>query len=73
MSKFLVLYRGGDGSKLTPKQNETLMRKWGRYMEKLGKAGALVDGAAVQSSAATQIVGKDKSLRLAGDHSNPIF
>ncbi len=29
MAKFLVLYRGGDGSKLTPKQNDTLMQKWG--------------------------------------------
>ena len=63
MSKFLVLYRGGDGSKLTPKQNESLMTKWGQYMEKLGKAGALVDGAAVQSSAATQIVGKAKVIK----------
>ena len=72
MSKFLVLYRGGDGSKLTPKQNETLMRKWGQYMEKLGKAGALVDGAAVQSSAATQIVGKDKIIKekRAGNHTS---
>ena len=33
MAKFLVLYRGGDGSKLTPKQNDTLMQKWGQYME----------------------------------------
>ena len=63
MSKFLVLYRGGDGSKLTPQQNDTLMQKWGQYMEKLGKAGALVDGAAVQSSAAVQIVGKAKTIK----------
>ncbi len=72
MSKFLVLYRGGDGSKLTPKQNSTLMQKWGQYMEKLGKAGALVDGAAVQSSAAVQIVGKPKTIRekRAGNHAS---
>ena len=53
MSKFLVLYRGGDATQLSPKQHETLMKKWGAYMEKLGKSGALKDGAAVQSSAAT--------------------
>ena len=63
MSKFLVLYRGGDGSKLTPQQSDTLTQKWGQYMEKLGKAGALVDGAAVQSSAAVQIVGKAKTIK----------
>ena len=63
MSKFLVLYRGGDASQLTPKQNETLMNKWQKYMEKLGTAGAFVDGAAVQSSAAVQIVGKAKKIR----------
>ncbi len=72
MSKFLVLYRGGDGSKLTPTQNNTLMRKWEQYMEKLGKAGALVDGAAVQSSAAVQIVGKAKAIKekRAGNHAS---
>ena len=63
MSKFLVLYRGGDGSQLTPKQNESLMNKWQKYMQKLGAAGALVDGAAVQSSAAVQIVGKAKAIK----------
>ena len=26
MSRFLVLYRGGDSSKLSPKENETLMK-----------------------------------------------
>ena len=72
MSKFLVLYRGGDGSKLTPQQTDTLMQKWGQYMEKLGKAGALVDGAAVQSSAAVQIVGKAKAIKekRAGNHAS---
>ena len=72
MPKFLVLYRGGDGSKLTPKQNETLMLKWGQYMEKLAKAGALVDGAPVESSAATQIVGKSKVVKekRAGNHTS---
>ena len=72
MSKFLVLYRGGDGSKLTPAQNDTLMQKWGQYMEKLGKTGALVDGAAVQSSAAVQIVGKAKAIKekRAGNHAS---
>ena len=72
IAKFLVLYRGGDGSKLTPKQNSTLMQKWGQYMEKLGKAGALVDGAAVQSSAAVQIVGKAKTIKekRAGNHAS---
>jgi hypothetical protein len=72
MSKFLVLYRGGDGSKLTQKQHESLMAKWGKYMEKLGKSGALVDGAAVQSSAAVQIVGKAKAIKTkrAGNHAS---
>jgi hypothetical protein len=72
MSKFLVLYRGGDASKLTPKQNDALMKKWGQYMEKLGKAGALVDGAAVRSSAAVQIVGKAKAIKekRAGSHAS---
>ena len=72
MSKFLVLYRGGDGSKLTPQQNDTLVQKWEQYMEKLGKAGALVDGAAVQSSAAVQIVGKAKAIKekRAGHHAS---
>ena len=63
MAKFLVLYRGGDGSKLSPKENERLMKKWGTYMEKLVKSGAFVDGAPVQSSAATQIVGKAKAVK----------
>ena len=72
MSKFLVLYRGGDGSKLSPEQNDTLMKKWGQYLEKLVKAGALVDGAPVQSSAATQIVGKAKVIKetRAGNHAS---
>lgn len=63
MAKFLVLYRGGDPKKLSPKQNETLYKKWGQYMEKLGKAGALVDGAPLQSSAATQLIGKAKEIK----------
>jgi hypothetical protein len=63
MSKFLVLYRGGDGSKLSPKDTERLMKKWGAYMEKLQKSGAYLDGAAVQGSAATQIVGKAKDIK----------
>ncbi len=70
MAKFLVLYRGGDHSKLSPKDNERLMKKWGEYMEKLTKSGALVDGAEVQSSAATQLVGKAKVVKAkrAGNH-----
>ena len=63
MSRFLVLYRGGDSSKLSPKENDTLMKKWGQHMEKLAKAGALKDGAPVQSSAATQLVGKARTLK----------
>ena len=63
MPKFLVLYRGGDAKSLTPKQNESLMNKWGKYMEKLAKAGALRDGAPVQSSAATHIAGKAKAIK----------
>ena len=63
MPKFLVLYRGGDASNLSPKQNESLVKKWGQYMEKLAKAGALQDGAPLESSAATQIVGKAKVIK----------
>jgi len=63
MPKFLVLYRGGDAKDLTPKENERLFTKWGQYMEKLVKAGALKDGAQVQSSAATHIVGKAKAIK----------
>ena len=72
MSKFLVLYRGGDASKLTPKQNEALVAKWGKYTEKLAKAGALVDGGPVRSSVAVQIVGKGKVIKekRAGNHAS---
>ena len=63
MSRFLVLYRGGDASKLSPKENETLFKKWGLYMEKLVKSGALKDGGPVQSSAATQLVGKAREIK----------
>ena len=58
LSRFLVLYRGGDASKLSPKENEILSKKWSLYREKLVKAGALKEGGRVQSSAATQLVGK---------------
>ena len=72
MSRFLVLYRGGDAKKLSPRENETLFKKWGQYMEKLAKSGALRDGAAVQSSAATQLVGKAREIKetRAGNHSS---
>ncbi len=63
MSKFLVLYRGGDATQLSPKQYESLMKKWGQHMEKLAKAGVLKDGAPLQSSGATQIVGKAKAIK----------
>ena len=72
MSKFLVLYRGGDAKKLSPKENEILFKKWGQYMEKLARSGALKDGAPVQSSAATQIVGKARDVKAgrAGNHAS---
>ena len=63
MSKFLVLYRGGDASQLSPAKHKALMEKWGQYMHKLGASGALKGGAPVQSSAATQIVGKAKTIK----------
>ena len=63
MSKFLVLYRGGDAKQLSPVQRKTLTEKWGQYMQKLGAAGALKDGAPLQSSASTQIVGKAKEIK----------
>jgi len=70
--KFLVLYRGGDASKLSPKQMESLNKKWTQYMEKLRRSGAMLDGAAVQSSAAAQLVGKAKTLKekRAGNHAS---
>ena len=36
MSRFLVLYRGGDASKLSPAKHKTLMEKWGQYMQSWG-------------------------------------
>jgi hypothetical protein len=63
MPKFLVLYRGGDASTLSPAKHKTLMEKWGQYMQKLGASGALKDGAPLQSSAAVQIVGKAKTVK----------
>ena len=72
MSMFLVLYRGGDATKLSPKDTATLEKKWGRYMEKLRTAGALKDGAAVDSAAATQVVGKAKAIKdkRVGNHAS---
>ena len=72
MSRFLVLYRGGDATGLTLKENETLYKKWGQYMDKLAKSGALKDGAPLQSSAATQLVGKAREIkeRRAGTHTS---
>ena len=61
--KFLVLCRGGDAKKLSPKENDVLFKKWQKYMEKLAKSGALQDGGPVQSSAATQLVGKARSIK----------
>lgn len=63
MSRFLVLYRGGDASTLSPAKHKALMEKWGKYMQKLAASGALKDGGPVQSSAATQIVGKAKAIK----------
>ena len=63
MSRFLVLYRGGDAKKLSPKENEVLFKKWQQYMNKLAKSGALRDGAPLQSSAATQLVGKAREIK----------
>ncbi|MEQ1897224.1 MAG: hypothetical protein ABL971_07540 [Vicinamibacterales bacterium] len=63
MPTFLVLYRGGDASKLSPAQNKALMDKWGQYIQKLAVLGALKGGAPVQSSAATQIIGKAKTIK----------
>ena len=72
MSRFLVLYRGGDASKLSPKENEILSKKWSLYREKLVKAGALKEGGRVQSSAATQLVGKTREIKekRVGNHAS---
>ena len=40
-------------------EDDALNKMWGQYMEKLGKSGI-----AVQSSAATQIVGKAKAIKV---------
>jgi hypothetical protein len=61
--RFLVLYRGGDAKKLSPKENDVLFKKWNKYMAKLAKSGALQDGGPVQSSAATQLVGNARSIK----------
>lgn len=63
MPRFLVLYRGGDAKKLSPKENDVLFKKWQEYMAKLAKSGALQDGGPVQSSAATQLIGKARSIK----------
>ena len=63
MPRFLVLYRGGDAKNLSPKDNDLLFKRWQKYMEKLAGSGALRDGGPVQSSAATQLVGKARQLR----------
>jgi hypothetical protein len=63
MPRFLVLYRGGDASTLSPAKYKALMEKWGQYMQKLAASGALKDGAPLQSSAAVQIVGKAKTIK----------
>ena len=72
LSRFLVLYRGGDASKLSPKENEILSKKWSLYREKLVKAGALKEGGRVQSSAATQLVGKAREIKekRVGNHAS---
>ena len=72
MSRFLILYRGGDASKLSPKENELLSKKWSLYREKLVKAGALKEGGRVQSSAATQLVGKAREIKekRVGNHAS---
>ena len=72
MSRFLVLYRGGNASKLSPKENEILSKKWSLYREKLVKAGALKEGGRVQSSAATQLVGKAREIKekRVGNHAS---
>ena len=74
MSMFLVLYRGGDATKLSPKDTATLEKKWERYMAKLRTAGALRDGAAVDSAAATQVVGKAKAIKdnRVGNHASSV-
>lgn len=48
-------------------EDDALNKMWGQYMEKLGKSGI-----AVQSSAATQIVGKAKAIKVkrAGNHAS---
>ncbi len=72
MPRFLALYRGGDARKLSPKENEILSKKWSLYREKLVKAGALKDGGRVQSSAATQLVGKAREIKekRVGNHAS---
>ena len=72
LSRFLVLYRGGDASKLSPKENEILSKKWSLYREKLVKAGALKEGGRVQSSAATQLVGKAGRSRKSASGITPV-
>ena len=72
MSRFLVLYRGGDASKLSPKENEILSKKWSLYREKLVKADSLKEDGRVQSSAATQLVGKAREIKekRVGNHAS---
>ncbi len=50
MARFLVLYRGGDASKLTPNENDALMKKWGKYMRFLSGIGAALAGSMANKS-----------------------
>lgn len=51
MSKFLFLFRGGDGrmADLSPEQIQEHMQKWGAWMGELGAAGTLIAGEPLQS------------------------
>ncbi len=46
MTKFLYLFRGGDGhmSELSPEEKQAHMEEWGVWMQGLAEKGQLIDG-----------------------------
>ncbi|HAA15301.1 MAG TPA: hypothetical protein DCE41_27850 [Cytophagales bacterium] len=51
MSKYLYLFRGGDGrmSELSPEESQAHMARWGAWMGALAQEGKLLSGDPLQS------------------------
>lgn len=44
MEKYIFLFRGGDGSSLSPEQQQEQMGKWMQWVDKLSKQGRYLAG-----------------------------